>query len=110
MPGGDRTGPRGVGPLSGRQLGYCADYDRPGYANFAPGYGRGGGYGFRNRGGMGFGRGFGFRGGYGGYAPPRRYDEPEVTERERREYEDEIRGLKEVISSLKDRIDKLEKK
>lgn len=31
MPGGDRTGPRGLGPLTGRGAGYCAGNDRPGY-------------------------------------------------------------------------------
>jgi len=32
MPRGDRTGPLGQGELAGRQLGYCAGYDVPGYA------------------------------------------------------------------------------
>ncbi|MBN2381810.1 DUF5320 domain-containing protein [bacterium] len=52
MPGGDRTGPWGMGPLTGRGMGYCAGYPVPGYANVA---GRGG---FGARGG---------RGGFGGY-------------------------------------------
>ncbi|MCK4238634.1 MAG: DUF5320 domain-containing protein, partial [Candidatus Lokiarchaeota archaeon] len=26
MPGGDRTGPGGLGPMTGRALGYCAGY------------------------------------------------------------------------------------
>jgi len=26
MPRGDRTGPRGMGPMTGRRAGYCADY------------------------------------------------------------------------------------
>jgi hypothetical protein len=37
MPGRDRTGPRGSGPMMGRRAGYCAGYILPGYAN--PGYG-----------------------------------------------------------------------
>jgi len=31
MPGGDRTGPLGKGPMTGRQLGYGAGYDTPGF-------------------------------------------------------------------------------
>jgi len=57
MPFGDRTGPMGMGPRTGRGAGYCSGYDRPGYANrwagggFGRGmYGRGafGGHGYRN--------------------------------------------------------------
>lgn len=33
MPRGDRTGPWGGGPMTGRRAGWCAGYDRPGYAN-----------------------------------------------------------------------------
>ncbi len=54
MPGGDRTGPWGAGPQTGRGGGYCAGYDAPGYAAPTPGRGRrigfgGGGRGWRNR-------------------------------------------------------------
>lgn len=52
MPGGDRTGPAGFGPMSGRALGYCAGYEIPGFSN--PGFGRGYGFG-RGRGGGGRG-------------------------------------------------------
>ena len=42
MPGGDRTGPGGAGPMTGRAAGYCAGYAAaPGYANPIRGYGRG---------------------------------------------------------------------
>jgi len=37
MPGGDQTGPRGLGPMTGRAAGYCAGYAMPGAAN--PGVG-----------------------------------------------------------------------
>lgn len=33
MPGGDGTGPMGMGPMSGRAAGYCAGYPVPGFAN-----------------------------------------------------------------------------
>jgi hypothetical protein len=48
MPGGDRTGPLGMGPMTGRGAGYCAGFPVPGYMN--PGWGRGGGGGGRGRG------------------------------------------------------------
>ena len=52
MPGGDRTGPMGMGPMTGRAAGYCAGFAVPGFMN-APG-----GRGFGGRGG---GRGRGWR-------------------------------------------------
>lgn len=55
MPRGDRTGPMGMGPTTGRAAGFCSGSGVPGYAN--PTLGRGFGMGFgRGRGG---GRGFG---------------------------------------------------
>ncbi|MCQ5376123.1 MAG: DUF5320 domain-containing protein [Methanomassiliicoccales archaeon] len=33
MPGGDGTGPLGLGPMTGRRAGYCAGFPVPGYAN-----------------------------------------------------------------------------
>jgi len=56
MPGGDGTGPAGMGPMTGRAAGYCAGYPVPGYANpvggrgfWGWGRGRGGGRGWRNQ-------------------------------------------------------------
>jgi len=55
MPGGDGTGPAGLGPMTGRAAGYCAGFGVPGYMNPIPGRGfwgwgrgRGGGRGWRN--------------------------------------------------------------
>jgi len=45
MPAGDGTGPRGMGPMTGRGAGYCAGYGAPGYANPMPGRGFGMGWG-----------------------------------------------------------------
>jgi uncharacterized protein DUF5320 len=56
MPGGNGTGPTGMGPMTGRAAGYCAGYSAPGFANQMGGRGGGGG---------GFGRGGGGRGGWG---------------------------------------------
>lgn len=60
MPRGDRTGPMGMGPLTGRGAGYCAGFAAPGFTN--PGGGRGFGMGGGGRGG-----GFGNRGGGRGW-------------------------------------------
>jgi len=53
MPGGDGTGPAGMGPMSGRAAGFCAGFGVPGYRNAAPGrgargWGGGGGRGWRH--------------------------------------------------------------
>jgi len=56
MPGGDRTGPAGLGPMTGYGAGFCAGYPAPGFVN--PAWGRGGG-------GRGWGRGGGGGGGGG---------------------------------------------
>ena len=52
MPRGDRTGPLGMGPMTGRAAGYCAGYAVPGYAN--PVGGRGLGFRMGGRGGWGY--------------------------------------------------------
>lgn len=52
MPQGDRTGPQGLGPMTGRRMGRCAGAEKA-----DPGFG----WGFFRRG-RGFGRGFGFFG------------------------------------------------
>ena len=41
MPRGDRTGPAGMGPMTGRAAGYCAGYAAPGFMNPGPVWGRG---------------------------------------------------------------------
>jgi hypothetical protein len=59
MPGGDGTGPMGMGPMSGHGAGCCAGYPAPGFMN------QGGGQGF-------CGRGFGGRG-HGGHGHRNRF-------------------------------------
>ena len=63
MPRGDSTGPMGMGPMTGRQAGYCAGYNMPGYLNNAGGRGMG----------MGFGRGANFGGRGGGFRRRNRF-------------------------------------
>lgn len=50
MPGGDRTGPLGMGPRTGWGAGFCPGYRAPGFSN--PGYNAGGTF-FGGRGGRG---------------------------------------------------------
>lgn len=40
MPGGDRTGPMGQGPMSGRDAGYCVGSNQPGWTTAPMGGGR----------------------------------------------------------------------
>jgi len=53
MPGGDRTGPMGAGPMTGRAAGYCAGNEGSGSANALGGRGFGGGRGCGGGGGRG---------------------------------------------------------
>ena len=74
MPFGDRTGPAGLGPMTGRVAGFCAGYPVPGYMN--PAVGRAGFYGAAapavgpyGAGAYGYGAGYGMP--YGGWGNPR---------------------------------------
>lgn len=124
MPGGDRTGPRGLGPMTGRGAGYCAGFEAPGYANTAPGrgfgYGFGGGRGGRGRGFGGGGRGWrhmfyatGLPGRmrfgrpaapYGNVAP---YPAPD-RETERQSLRSEAEFLQSELDMIKKRLSELE--
>ena len=53
MPSGDGTGPDGIGPMTGRGLGYCTGYSTPGFMTAGVGIGMA-----RRR---GFGRGLRWR-------------------------------------------------
>lgn len=81
MARGDRTGPEGRGPLTGRGMGFCADNKEPGYTA-GGGFFRGGGRGF-------FGRGRG-RGFYN--AQP--VDEKTYLEEEKNYLEQRLAGIK----------------
>lgn len=114
MPAGDRTGPLGQGPMSGRALGYCAGAPGPGYANPAPGFGRGFGRGFGFRGGRG--RGFRWGRGYGrwagGYYPP--YDAPDpqyaapAPEQEKAALKSRVKDLEASLAAIKQRINEID--
>lgn len=99
MPRGDRTGPDGAGPMTGRSLGYCAGYNEPGYTagnnrrGFGRGFGRG--RGFVSGNGRGFGRNFN-----SGY--------PDVSEKTL--LENEIRILKDQMASLEKKLSETKEK
>jgi len=68
MPFGDGTGPRGLGPMTGRGAGFCAGFGAPGFTNPVPGRGFGFGWGMP----YGYPYGRGYRGAtpYMGYGYP----------------------------------------
>ena len=109
MPRGDRTGPDGMGAMTGRGLGFCAGYGSPGYTKGVPrggggfGAGRGRGFGRGLRG--GFGRGFGQ--GFGNYpaAPvnwsaPSKEQELEVLKSQAANFERGLQDITKRISEL----------
>ncbi len=105
MPRGDRTGPEGAGPMTGRGLGHCAGYETPGYMNADSGYGRGAGHGYGRRVGRGFGGGYGRGGRFAqGYYPER------SDVREETFVENDIRVLKDQLAAMQKKLDELRKK
>lgn len=115
MPRGDRTGPQGMGPMTGRGMGFCSGYDTPGFANPAgTGFGRGMVWG-RGRAplgggrGMAWGRGRGAWGGYGfrGAAPVFSPPAPYTPEDEQTYLETELEGLKTHMEAIQKRLDQL---
>lgn len=98
MPRGDRTGPDGMGPMTGRRAGFCAGYSVPGNMNpatFGCGYGRG--RNFRRGGGR-----VGFRGSYY-FEDPVLQDMPEAGF-------DEAKALKSQSEYLQEQLDKVNKR
>ncbi|MCU0858887.1 MAG: DUF5320 domain-containing protein [Pontiellaceae bacterium] len=84
MPRGDRTGPAGAGPMTGRGAGFCAGFNTAGFQTAGGGFGHG------------CGRGFGFRNimrGWGQPAPAQ---------------PSEINGLKEQMARIEQRLDEIQ--
>jgi hypothetical protein len=127
MPAGDGTGPRGMGPMTGRGAGYCAGYDMPGYAHPMPGRGFGMGWGRGRAWGGGWGRGRGWRHQYYatgvpgwarfGYAPAwgappapayGPYGAPPSSEQEAEFLRTQAEWLKEQLDAISQRITELE--
>ena len=107
MPRGDRTGPRGLGSMTGRRLGYCAGYSQPGFMFPGPGLGFGSGFGSGR--GLGLRRGQSF--GHPGFANFRQYPYPPVTPYDYpSEVTDEYTILKEQAGVLEDQLEQMKKR
>jgi len=124
MPGGDRTGPMGQGPMTGRAAGYCTSSSVPGYMNPAPDRGFGSwGSGFRGRGGGGRGGGRGWRNQFyatglpgwaragGDIGPPAYYGAPYAPsmtrEQEMELLREQANYFNETLEDIKKRIEEL---
>jgi len=120
VPRGDRTGPMGMGAMTGRSAGYCTGFGRAGYANPVPGRNWGMGFG---RGREAAGRGFGGGGHgwrhwfyatglprwmrFGGRAAPYPKLEPDA---EKEALKSEATALQSELDSVKKRLEELESK
>ncbi len=103
MPGFDRTGPNGQGPITGRGMGCCQAIDQTGRMPV----GRRGGCGFARRGGRGL-KGFGPAAGRGHYrnieAGYEQVESVDIEGREdgRIEMQNQIDSLKVQLNEIKD--------
>ncbi len=109
MPGGDRTGPWGTGPLTGRGAGFCRGFPSPfSGRSFRRGYGRGPGAGF---GGRGFRHMFHATGLPGwprfGGGGPAILEEPSPGT-EKRLLEEEAEALRGELEGIRKRLEELE--
>lgn len=109
MPGFDRSGPMGAGPMTGGRRGMCGGSDiRPGNMGYGHGYGTGRGMGFKR--GHGRGRGFGYPA-YGGYPAPRTFGRayPVSGADEMAMLKAEANAMQASLESIQNRIAELEK-
>ena len=104
MPGGDRTGPMGMGPMTGRGAGFCGGAGAPGFLSRMGGAflgrgRRGGGRGWRN---MFHATGLPgwMRSGTGGVAPA----EVPASEAERQSLQNQVETLQSQLDELKGRL------
>ncbi len=107
MPGGDRTGPLGAGPMTGRGAGFCNGSGMPGYASPWGGRGAGWGRGGGGRGGRGFRHRFHATGLPGwarlGGGAPGPVDERDWLEQRSRALEAELGDLRRRLADLEQR-------
>lgn len=103
MPGGNGSGPLGMGPMTGRGAGRCAGYGVPGYTNNFPGQG----WGRWGRGNRWSGRDRGFA-----WSFPRSYPYPNAAdedyqvgslEQEARYLESSLEAVRKEIAAVKAR-------
>lgn len=115
MPFGDRTGPAGLGPMTGRGMGYCAGFPTPGYVNPRPGRwfpwacfgGRGRGYRWWFR-----ATGLPFRLRWMYFMQPPFYgSEPEKAKEAELEFlKQEVKNLERALDEARKRMEELERK
>lgn len=102
MPYGDGSGPGGLGPQTGRGMGYCSGFSHPGYP-MGPGLGGGRG--------RAMGRGFGRRTGFGpnwNYGLPEPFD---FTPKQEKDYlKNQISVMEKTIENLRNRLNEIDKK
>jgi hypothetical protein len=105
MPRGDRTGPAGAGPMTGRGLGLCGGYDAPGFtqAGATPRFARGG---------RSWGSGRGWRHWYHATGLPgwvRFGTTPPSQEQEKETLKGQARWLENALAAIRRRIEETEK-
>ncbi|MCK5450097.1 DUF5320 domain-containing protein [Candidatus Pacearchaeota archaeon] len=86
MPQGDKTGPTGQGPMTGRRMGSCAGNDMPRSRNFGMGRGLGRGFAWRAR------------------AMPQSQPTVITEEQEKQFLEQELTALKEEMKEIEKRL------
>src|SRR6056297_1284643 len=101
MPRGDKKGPMGQGPMTGRAMGYCVGNDVPGYMEDRPGLGLA--RGFRGGRNAGMGRGLGREKNMPNAAP---YEEnlAPTKEEERNYLSRQAERLKRTLNEVEQRI------
>ncbi len=102
MPGGDRTGPMGAGPMTGRGMGNCTGV---GAVRYGAGRGMGAGFGYvcRRGNGRGFGRGYGFGRGFGrGYIVEQDYGRmpKEILEEQKEILREQIEAIEKQLKNI----------
>ncbi|MDO9566350.1 MAG: DUF5320 domain-containing protein [Candidatus Desulfaltia sp.] len=115
MPGGNGTGPMGMGPMTGRAAGFCAGFGMPGYSNspagrrFGAGYGKGREFRGRNAG-RGLRYGFHATGlpgwmRFGGYDAP--YQDPDPNF-EKQTLNGRVKTMQAELDFIKKRLSEIE--
>lgn len=109
MPGGDGTGPLGMGPMTGRRSGYCAGTNIPEYDNSIPrgfrGQGRGLGFGRRRR----LGRGLGWLGAVVAAAGLFAHNRYVSKEDEKAMLTEQVKAMEEALANMKERLSEIER-
>jgi hypothetical protein len=104
MPGFDRSGPMGLGPMTGGRRGLCnptnTGYDTRFVGAFGFGRGMGLGRGFRGGFGRGMGRAFGWRG----------WNQPTYYPAYAQNIEEELNMLKAEANSVKNSLDMINRR